>query len=139
MTVESRMKAKEISQMIKDNVSYKSTEHCAFNGHKFNLVEISFNTGDDTKTIFKYDCSCGIRGFRVIDDKEKHHYECSCDTCMPPDTRPPISKYVFITKYKQIGENEPFMVSRNPFDENIIRTKYPEWLREEYSNYGEDE
>ena len=44
MTEESRMKEKEISQMIKDIVSYKSTEHCAFNGHKFNLVEISFLT-----------------------------------------------------------------------------------------------
>ena len=130
---------KVISQMIKDNVSYKSTERCAFNGHKFNLVKITFNTGENTKTIFQYDCSCGIRGFRVIDDTEKHHYECSCDTCMPPDTRPPIVKYVFITKYKQICENEPFRVSRNPFDENIIRTKYPEWLREEYSNYREEE
>ena len=59
MYEEARMRAKEISQMIKDNVSYKSTESCVFNGHRFNLVEITFNTGEDTKNIFNYDCSCG--------------------------------------------------------------------------------
>ena len=58
---------------------------------------------------------------------------------MPSDTRPPISKYIIIESYKQIGEDKPFMVSRNPFDENIIRTKYPKQLREEYANYESEE
>lgn len=98
------------------------------------LLKLNFKTGENTKTIFNYDCSCSasIKEFRVINDTENHYYECSCDVCMPSDTRPPISKYMIIESYKQIGENKPFQLSRNIFDENALRTKYPDWLREEY-------
>ena len=126
--------SQKIHKMITENVSYESTERCAHNGNKFKLVKIFFNTSIDTKKIFQYHCSCNpaIKEFRIVHDTEKHHFECSCDTCMPPITRPPIAKYAIIESYVQIGQNKPFRVNRDIYNENFLRTKYPEWLREEY-------
>ena len=126
--------SQKLHEMITENVKYESTEMCAFNGHKFQLVKIFFKTAIETKKIFQYDCSCGaiIKEFRVVYDTEKHNFECSCDTCMPPITRPPIAKYAIIESYVQIGQNEPVRVNRDIYNENFLRTRYPEWLREEY-------
>ena len=138
--------SKQIHEMILKHVSYRVTETIYHNGSKFSIIYIVFNTKTGT-TRFEYDfqcnacrCSkCKTTSFRSITDTEKHTYECSCNECMSPTTRPPIQRYCFIEKYKTIDGGAEFLVSKNTFDENILRTKYPEWVREEYAAYESEE